>query len=82
MTTKTIMEQIIEIAPKFRPDNDDISWFETELEKAAKKALPRLIKKRFAQSFMDIRDNKASSPAAGVVPFVPKQVAGPTNVKP
>lgn len=75
MNSKILTEQIAKIAPKFRPEADDLSWFESELDKLSAKALPRLLKKRFAQSLSGGGEHKTNARAAGV-----SGIAKPANV--
>jgi len=81
MNTKSIAEQASRIAPRYSPAQEDISWLEIELGKVAEKALPRLIKKRFAQSFVDALDSKTPPRVSGVAVSAPKQTAAPTEAR-
>ena len=70
MNTSTLSENIRKLAPKFAPDSEDLKWFESELDRVATKALPRLIKKRFAYSLRgsgepkDLARREAGSPSS------------------
>lgn len=81
MNAKLLTEQITKIAPKFRPDPDDLSWLENELDKVAAKALPKLIKKRFAQSLNGSSEPKTNNHATGVS-IIAKPATVPSESKP
>ena len=46
----TLTDRIRRIAPQYQPDAEDVRWLETELDRVADKALPKLIRKRFVET--------------------------------
>ena len=46
----TIADRIKRIAPQYQPDAEDLRWLETELDRVADKALPKLVRKRFIET--------------------------------
>jgi ABC-type cobalamin transport system ATPase subunit len=44
-----LAERIHRITPQFHPTNEDLLWFEAELDRAQERLLPRLIRRRFVE---------------------------------
>lgn len=44
---KPLHERIRQLAPQYQPDQDDLRWFDSEIERVIDKAVPRLVRKRF-----------------------------------
>jgi hypothetical protein len=42
-----IAEKIRALTPQFHPTQEDLVWFESELDRAQEKILPRLVRRRF-----------------------------------
>lgn len=46
----TLSDRIKRLAPQYQPDAEDVRWLESELDRVADKALPKLVRKRFVET--------------------------------
>ena len=68
-----IIDQITSIAPQYRPSPADLEWFGVELERVQRKALPKLIRKRFIDGLKAAV--KPTTPARSVSNSAPEKTA-------